>query len=55
MLDKETRKEKQKLQKELEFYLDYYKEISGRNAMRTLAHFDEQIEIIIERLKQIGR
>lgn len=57
MLDKDIKKEKARLRKELDFYLDFYKEISGRGDLgaKTLAHFDEQIEIIIERLKEIGR
>lgn len=57
MLDKETRKEENRLKKELDFYLDFYKEIAGRGDLsaKTLAHFNEQIDIIIERLKEIGR
>lgn len=57
MLSKEVKKEKIRLRKELDFYLDYYKEVTGRGewAENTTAYFDAQIEIIVERLKEIGR
>ena len=47
------KKERKHLEKELLFYLSYYEEISKRSE-QCKAHFDEQIEIIIERLKEIG-
>ena len=53
MLSKELKKEKRLLEKELLFFLSYYKEVSGRSE-KTKAYFDEQIQIITERLKEIG-
>ena len=53
MLSKEMKKEKKHLEKELLFFLSYHKEVSGRSE-KTEKYFDEQIEIIIERLKEIG-
>jgi len=53
MLSKEDKKEKRHLEKELVFFLSYYKEVTSRsNNMKF--YFDEQIEIITERLKEIG-
>ncbi|MDR0371574.1 MAG: hypothetical protein LBH80_06955 [Prevotellaceae bacterium] len=53
MLNKEMQKEKKHLEKELLFFLSYHKEVSCRSEqMKTF--FDEQIDIIIERLKEIG-
>ena len=53
MLSKEMKKEKKHLEKELLFFLTYYKEVSGRSE-KIKTFFDEQIEIIVERLKEIG-
>ena len=53
MLSKETKKEKKYLEKELLFYLSYYKEVSGRSE-KLKDYFDEQIQIITERLKELG-
>jgi hypothetical protein len=53
MLNKEMKKEKKHLEKELLFFLTYHKEVSGRSE-KMRAYFDEQIEIIVERLKEIG-
>jgi len=53
MLSKEMKKEKKHLEKELLFFLTYYKEVSARSE-KMKAYFDEQIEIIVERLKEIG-
>lgn len=53
-MDRETKKEKQKLRKELDFFLDYHKEVSARSE-KMGAYFDEQIAIIVERLKEIGK
>lgn len=47
------KKEKKDLEKELLFFLSYYKEVSARSA-KIKAYFDEQIQIITERLKEIG-
>ncbi len=47
MLNKEMKKEKKHLEKELLFFLNYYKEVSGRSE-KTKAYFDEQIEIIVK-------
>ncbi len=56
-MDKETAKEKKRLQRDLLLYLELYKEIAGRGdgAQQTKDYFDEQIETITERLKEIGR
>jgi hypothetical protein len=52
-MDKETKKEKKKLEKDLMFYLNYFKELSARSErMRTVA--EKEIENIVERLKEIG-
>ena len=53
MLSKEEKKEKKHLEKELIFLLSYHKEISARSEQLRI-YFDEQIEIITERLKEIG-
>jgi hypothetical protein len=53
MLSKEEKKEKKFLEKELIFFLSYYKEVSVRSE-KTKRYFDQQIEIITERLKEIG-
>ena len=53
MLNRELKKEKKHLEKELLFFLSYYKEVSARSE-KIKAYFDEQIQIIIERLKEIG-
>jgi len=53
MLNRETKKEKKHLEKELQFFLSFYTEVSGRSEQMK-AYFDEQIETIIERLKEIG-
>ncbi len=53
MLSNELKKEKKQLEKELLFFLSYYKEVSVRSE-KTKAYFDEQIQIITERLIEIG-
>lgn len=53
-MDKQTKREKVKLKKDLEFYLDYYKEVTVRSEKIKEA-FDREIERIIEALKQIGK
>lgn len=53
MLNKELKKEKKELEKELIFLLSYYKEVSVRSE-KLKKYFDEQIEIITEKLKEIG-
>ena len=53
MLSKEDKKEKRHLEKELKFFLDYYKSVTWRSEKMKF-YFDEQIEIIIERLKEMG-
>ncbi len=44
-------KEKAKLRKDLNFYLDYYNKVSDR--MKVV--FDKEIEEIIEKLKKLGK
>ncbi|WP_163307771.1 hypothetical protein [Dysgonomonas sp. 521] len=53
MLNRELKKEKKHLKKELIFLLSYYKEVSNRSE-KLKEYFDEQIEIITEKLKEIG-
>ena len=53
-MDKQTKREKARLKKDLEFYLDYYKEVSGRSEKIKEA-FDREIERIVEALKEIGK
>jgi len=53
MLSKEERKEKKHLEKELIFFLSYYREVAVRSE-KLKSYFDEQIEIITEKLKEIG-
>jgi len=53
MLSKEDKKEKRHLEKELVFFLSYYKSVTSRSEKMKF-YFDEQIEIITERLKEIG-
>jgi hypothetical protein len=53
MLSKELKKEKKHLEKELLFFLSYYNEVAGRSP-KVKAYFDEQIEEMTDRLKEIG-
>lgn len=53
-MDKQTKREKVKLKKDLDFYLDYYKEVTVRSEQIKEA-FDREIERIIGALKQIGK
>ncbi len=53
-MNRETKREKEKLKKELNFYLDYYKEVTWVSEKIKL-EFDYEIERIVERLKEIGR
>jgi hypothetical protein len=53
-LDKETKKRKKKLRNDLDFYLDYYKDVAARSEQIKEA-FDREIEEIIEALKEIGK
>lgn len=52
-MDKELKKEKKRLRAELDFYLDY-KEVAWR-APDVQRFYDEEINRIIERLKEIGK
>ena len=54
ILSREEQKEKKHCQKELLFFLDYYKEVAGRSEKMKI-YFDEQIEFFVEMLKLIGR
>ncbi|HPH63660.1 MAG TPA: hypothetical protein PLN63_08605 [Paludibacteraceae bacterium] len=53
-MDKETRKEKKRLEQELKLFLDNYKEVAVRGE-QIKKYFDEQIELIVEMLKRIGK
>lgn len=53
MLSAKEKKEKRQLEKELIFFLSYYKEVISRGE-KIRVYFNEQIEIITERLKEIG-
>jgi hypothetical protein len=53
MLSKEDKREKKRLEKELIFFLSYYKEVTARSE-KIEFYFDEQIEIITEQLKELG-
>jgi hypothetical protein len=53
MLSKEDKKDKKHLEKELLFFLSYYKKVTS-SSEKMKAYFDEQIEIITEKLKEIG-
>lgn len=44
-------KEKAKLRKDLNFYLDYYNKVNDRMK----AVFDKEIQAIIEQLKKLGK
>ncbi len=44
-------KEKAKLRKDLNFYLDYYNKVNDR--MKEV--FDKEIQAIIEQLKKLGK
>ena len=52
-MDNGLKKEKNKLRKELNFFLDYYKEVAWR-APEVRLFYDQEINRIIERLKEIG-
>ena len=54
MLDEEEKKEKELLEKELIFYLNYYKEVTSRSK-KIKSVFDKEIEEITQRLKEIGK
>jgi len=54
MLSREEQKEKRNLQKELLTILSFYKEVAGRSEKLKL-FFDEEIERIVEILKELGR
>ncbi|MDR0833267.1 MAG: hypothetical protein LBN93_03665 [Candidatus Symbiothrix sp.] len=53
MLSRDEKKEKKHLEKELLFFLSYYREVTARSD-KMVAYFDEQIEIITEKLKELG-
>lgn len=53
MMSKEMKKEKKHLEKELIFFLSYYKEVTCRSEQMK-AYYDEQIEAITNRLKELG-
>jgi len=47
-------KERRKYEKELLFYLDLYNELKGREgALQTLSYFEEEIDKLVELLKQM--
>ena len=52
-VEKIIEKRKKVLEKELLFFLSYYKEVSSRSE-KVKDYFDSQIEIITEKLKEIG-
>ena len=54
MLSREEKKEKRNLEKELLTLLSLYKEIAGRSEKLKL-YFDEEIDRIVEVLKELGR
>ena len=54
MLSKEEEKEKRNLQKDLLTILSYYRDVSLRSEQVKL-YLDEEIERIIEKLKELGR
>ena len=54
MLDEEEKKEKELLEKELIFYLNYHKEVTSRSK-KIKSVFDKEIEEITQRLKEIGK
>ena len=47
-------KEKRRLQKDLEFYLEFYKELSTRSEQMKKV-VDLEIEKLVSRLKEIGK
>jgi len=51
-MDRRTKREKRDLRRDLEFYLDYYKDITTRSERMKRA-VDHEIERIVEALKQI--
>lgn len=54
VVNKQIKIEKEKLKKDLDFYLDYYKEVAARSE-KIREEFDREIERIVEALKQIGK
>lgn len=54
MLSKEDKLHKKKLQEELLFFLDNYREISFRGKQIT-DYFDDRIDAIVEELKAMGK
>lgn len=54
MLTQSEIKEKRELQKELLFFIENYKEIAHR-APQVADYYNQQIFLIVERLKELGR
>jgi hypothetical protein len=54
MLSREEEKEKKDLQKDLLTILSFYRDVSMRSQQVKL-YLDEEIERIVERLKELGR
>jgi hypothetical protein len=54
MLSKEEKKEKRNLEKDLLTILSFYKDVSMRSE-QIKRFMDEEIERIIEKLKELGR
>ncbi len=54
MLTREEKKEKKKLKEELNFFLDNYREVSIRGE-QIKRYFDDKIEEIVNRLKEMGK
>ena len=54
MLSKEEKREKKNLEKELLTILSLYKEVAWRSE-KVKSYFDNEIERIIESLKELGR
>ena len=54
MTDSDFENEKRALQKDLEFYLEYYKELSSRSEQMKIV-IDLEIAKLIEKLKEIGK
>ncbi len=53
-MNEDLKKEKRRLQKDLEFYLEFYKELSTRSEQMKKV-VDLEIEKLVSRLKEIGK
>ncbi len=54
MIDNDFENEKQILQKDLEFYLEFYKELSSKSEQMKLV-VDAEIAKLVEKLKKLGK